>query len=880
MAIKQLATCATSVLAALLLNPDTNIMTDAEKTKLAALQVIEGQVNLSSLGFGPSNSESDNANIFLEALDMNVAGEIGHILIDTIGTIPLGQVNKTGVNNLKISSIPGVVLKGNISTSTPGNPALIQLGGTSGGTTTLVSSVSSGATSITVANGALLSVGQRFQMASGDAATGEYWSGVTGVAGFGRINKQEMNYVKSKVGNVIELQYPLIDSYNASSFTVTITPINASVNIEVDGLSSYNDVADDPALTNGNGPVGFRFRYIDNIRISNVNAKQWQNSVGLIEYCWGGWVKDGSLVGRDGEMPDDCYYGWSDRGSYHIQYSGTLGKFMRRVYDTSMVGIARFLSQSNVDAVWCNGSGYGSHFAQFVHYHDNRVRYSNTAFIHRGKDMISHDNDLHGAYRIGGSNGSGSDLPSNGTIVISNETIVAYDTGDTKIIYIQGSYDDLHIDGGRITNAIESPIYIDGRQRLKTTIMNLVSSCKAGIASDVNRHGVRMLNVSSTNIYTSNIKIVNNEFNGIDGGDFVSIVAPTGANKGDNILVAGNTGLGNHRQQCALTNNNWGGNITISEETYSGGAIAGIRNRIVNGTFDISQRTGTSSNNITGGSAYTADRWLGTCSGAGSINMRPQTNTNFTQAGSNRYMQALVVTQAAPAAADSYKIETAIEGVDIDDFLIGTSNAKFITLAFWGRFSATGTYCVALQNSARDRSYVAEFVVTGAFSAQFYIIQIPLDNSGTWLTGQGECGLRVVFDLGSGTDFNTATPNTWVAGNYTRTAAAATFINTAVSQQWTVCAVRACMGGIVGRLPEPLPIALLDRICKRYYQKRSISVPASPIIFNMPIDMCKVPTSVTGGGAGFASTGTTADMLFATQTAQATQTIEITAEII
>lgn len=88
---------------------------------------------------------------------------------------------------------------------------------------------------------------------------------------------------------------------------------------------------------------------------------------------------------------------------------------------------------------------------------------------------------------------------------------------------------------------------------------------------------------------------------------------------------------------------------------------------------------------------------------------------------------------------------------------------------------------------------------------------------------------------------------------------------------------QCCLGSQV--MPfEPRPIAIEEQLRRRYYRKQAVWVGTSTAKTVMPIDMFGVPT-ITGGGTGFTSTGTTADTLMCYQTTAAAQTLTITAEL-
>lgn len=77
---------------------------------------------------------------------------------------------------------------------------------------------------------------------------------------------------------------------------------------------------------------------------------------------------------------------------------------------------------------------------------------------------------------------------------------------------------------------------------------------------------------------------------------------------------------------------------------------------------------------------------------------------------------------------------------------------------------------------------------------------------------------------------------------------------------------------------ELRPIAIEEELRSRYYRKQSVWVGVTGARTCFPIDMAKTPT-ITGGGTGFTSTGTTADTLMCYQTTAAAQTLILDAEL-
>ena len=104
-----------------------------------------------------------------------------------------------------------------------------------------------------------------------------------------------------------------------------------------------------------------------------------------------------------------------------------------------------------------------------------------------------------------------------------------------------------------------------------------------------------------------------------------------------------------------------------------------------------------------------------------------------------------------------------IEGYNVADLAWGTAGAKPVVLSFWCRSSVTGSYNVAFQNGAQNRSYIATFTVNAANTWEYKTIYVNGDTTGTWATDNG-VGLRVWFQLGMGSAYDT-TGGVWATGN-------------------------------------------------------------------------------------------------------------------
>jgi hypothetical protein len=171
----------------------------------------------------------------------------------------------------------------------------------------------------------------------------------------------------------------------------------------------------------------------------------------------------------------------------------------------------------------------------------------------------------------------------------------------------------------------------------------------------------------------------------------------------------------------------------------------------------IDQRNAGAAVNTDG--AYPVDRWKQNMNGGGVISGQRSTvaPANFV----NSLSQTVTTADTSIAAADYYYLNQNIEGFNVADLGWGTASAQSITISFQVRSSITGTYAVAFGNSAFNRLYVATYTVNAANTWETKTVTITGDTSGTWLTDNG-IGLRVYFDLGSGSAYNATSSGSWL----------------------------------------------------------------------------------------------------------------------
>ena len=184
----------------------------------------------------------------------------------------------------------------------------------------------------------------------------------------------------------------------------------------------------------------------------------------------------------------------------------------------------------------------------------------------------------------------------------------------------------------------------------------------------------------------------------------------------------------------------------------------GNRNLIINGNMKIAQR-GTSST-VTNGFG-TVDRFRIWNGNVGNVASNQYSGTTNAVDGVSNYSFRVQATNTASLVANSdAHIRYVVEDKDIENIGITNPNNNF-TLSFYVKCSNAGQSSIA--------------ITTGDFSTARYVVPYTIASADTWqrvvLTFPGHAsaynptsgfGLRLYWDLGLGTNYQTSTHNQWI----------------------------------------------------------------------------------------------------------------------
>jgi len=253
---------------------------------------------------------------------------------------------------------------------------------------------------------------------------------------------------------------------------------------------------------------------------------------------------------------------------------------------------------------------------------------------------------------------------------------------------------------------------------------------------------------------------------------------------------------------------------TGSVENYMGsqGTSFGIRNKIINGSMAIDQRSNGASVTATTSAPYTLDRWYAFGSVDSKFTVQRDSSAN-TVAGFANSLKVVSSSAYTVGSAEQYNVAQVIEGSNIADLAWGTASAKTVTLSFWVRSSLTGTFGGSLRNVGTAYSYPFSYTIVAADTWEQKVITIAGPTSGTWGSTNG-VGTYVNFSMGAGSTL-VGTAGSWSLNNYTSATGATSVVGTS-GATWYLTGVQLEKGSQATPF-EFRPFGTELNLCMRYF---------------------------------------------------------------
>lgn len=291
----------------------------------------------------------------------------------------------------------------------------------------------------------------------------------------------------------------------------------------------------------------------------------------------------------------------------------------------------------------------------------------------------------------------------------------------------------------------------------------------------------------------------------------------SGANSGSNFSVSRYDDAGAIIDSPILIARDTG--ITTLSNIRAPQAIG--KNILINGSFNTSQYNASNAYSVPAGGGYGIDRWYGqnnTVSIHYSVTrIAPVVGDPLLALGFNTNARIIALgAYASPATGDAMSFMQRIECNAIIGLCWGTANAKPVTLSFYVRPNQLGPFSFTIKNFDATRSYVHQYTAVPNIWNRIEVT-IPGDTGGVWYQNSGQLlGAVLYFDLCTGATFTTATTDTWLAGNFQKSAGSANVFQTNGSQL-ELAAIKLEQGIVATPWP-PYDTAVGIIECQRYYQ--------------------------------------------------------------
>jgi len=251
--------------------------------------------------------------------------------------------------------------------------------------------------------------------------------------------------------------------------------------------------------------------------------------------------------------------------------------------------------------------------------------------------------------------------------------------------------------------------------------------------------------------------------------------------------------------------------LTVGGVNYPSTGPLSNRNKIINGAMVIDQRNAGAAVTPTG-SGYLLDRWTASLSQASKLTFEQSTDAPV---GFKNSMKITVASSFTPAAGDFFNVAQVVEGNNVADLEWGTADALTATVSFYAKVSVAGSYAVTVWSGNGDRNYTTDVALTTSWAK--YTIVVDGLPSGTVNTGNG-AGLRIAFDLGSGSNFQT-TAGSWQTGNFgVNTTSSTKFVSQSNGATFFITGVQL-EAGTVATPFEHRSFGQELALCERYFQK-------------------------------------------------------------
>ena len=253
------------------------------------------------------------------------------------------------------------------------------------------------------------------------------------------------------------------------------------------------------------------------------------------------------------------------------------------------------------------------------------------------------------------------------------------------------------------------------------------------------------------------------------------------------------------------------GTCTARLTSVGGGGLS-HRNLIINGGMSVSQRHGTSET-TPGHTDFGPDRMKFDVSQSSKFKVQQVTDA---PAGFSHSMKVTSLSAYSSGSNDYFLLQNMIEGTDSARLKWGTSEAQTVTLSFYVKSSLVGVHACGIRNNPYNRANTQTYTINNVNTWERKTVTFTGDTSGSWNVDTN-AGLKINFDLGSGSTFEAASTGTWLATNDFITSNSVKVVGTNAAT-WYITGIQLEVGDTATSF-EHRSFGDELRRCMRYYEQ-------------------------------------------------------------
>ena len=257
---------------------------------------------------------------------------------------------------------------------------------------------------------------------------------------------------------------------------------------------------------------------------------------------------------------------------------------------------------------------------------------------------------------------------------------------------------------------------------------------------------------------------------------------------------------------------------TITTDQIADTSVHGRRNLVINGAMQVAQRS-TSQTGLTSGTFATLDRFRVSNAGRDEHVYTEAQVSDAPDGFVNSFKVTTTTAETSIDANDAFWVQHIIEAQNLQHLQNGSSGALSTTLSFYVKSSQTGTFGVNLykpDNTARVIN--STYTISSADTWEYKTITFAGDTAGGGIDNNNGEGLRVVWHLAAGSNYDSANSTSWInystanwAGGHAQDG-----VITTTNATWQITGVQFEVGNKATPF-EHRSFSEEEQLCFRYY---------------------------------------------------------------